>query len=125
MIQKTVLLRKTFKASGAIPEGSLVKFVTDDDTVVICTGATDKIVGVASHVAADGERIEVDLVGVTYVVLGGSVARGDDVTADANGAGVALSAAATIKSSVGRAMASGAAADLCPVLVNLWSAVTA
>lgn len=125
MLQKNVTLRKSFVAGGVIPEGAIVMFGADDDTVVVGTAATDLLIGVASHTAASGERVEIDLAGITYVKLGGNVVRGNDITSGAGGVGVALSAAATIKSSVGRAMASGAANDLCPVMLGLWSAVTA
>ncbi|MCO6436540.1 MAG: DUF2190 family protein [Phycisphaerae bacterium] len=125
MLQKNVMLRRSFVAGGAIAEGAIVKFGSDDDSVVVATAATDLLIGVASHDAASGERVEVDLVGITYVKLGGNVTRGNDITATTAGAGIALAAAATIKSSVGKAMASGSSGDLCPVMLGLWSAVTA
>ncbi len=125
MIQQTNTLSKSFTAGGAITKNAIVMFGADDNTVVVATAATDKLLGVALAAAASGERVEVQLQGVAEVALGGTVARGDDVTSGAAGVGVALAAAITIKSSVGRAMASGVSGDIIPVALSVWSAVTA
>lgn len=125
MIQQHTLLSKSFLAGGTITKGAIVMFGSDDNTVVVGTAATDLLIGVALHNALSGERIEVQLMGVAEIKLGGTVARGGDVTSGAAGVGVALSAAATIKSSIGKAMASGVTGDIIPVQLGAWSAVTA
>ena len=125
MIQDSISLSKNFAAGGTITKGAIVMFGSDDDTVVVATGATDRPIGVALAAAASGERVDIQVAGVAEVKLGGTVARGGDVTSGAAGVGVDLSAAATIKSSIGRAMASGVTGDIIPVAINVWSAVTA
>lgn len=125
MIQQTEGMIKAFVAGGTITKNSILMFGADDDTLVVGTAATDKLVGVAMHDALVTERVEVMLDGVAEIKLGGTVTRGDDVTSGAAGVGVSLSAAATIKSSIGKAMASGVTGDIIPVLLGPWSAVTA
>jgi len=125
MIQLSNTLSKSFLAGGTITKGAIVMFGSDDNTVVVATAATDLLIGVALADAVSGARVEVQLAGVAEIKLGGTVTRGNDVTSGAAGVGVALSAAATIKSSVGTAMASGVTGDIIPVLISLWSAVTA
>ncbi|MEK6798023.1 MAG: capsid cement protein [Planctomycetota bacterium] len=125
MIQQTNTLSKSFTAGGAITKNAIVMFGADDNTVVVATAATDKLLGVALAAAASGERVEVQLQGVAEVALGGTVARGADVPSGAAGVGGALAAAIPIKSSVGRAMASGVSGDIIPVALSVWSAVTA
>jgi len=122
---KTDGLIKSFLAGGAITKGAIVMFGSDDDSVVVGTAATDFPIGVAMHDADSGARVEVQMSGIAEVKSGGNITRGNDVTSGAAGVGVALSAAATIKSSIGRALASAASGDLFPVLINIWSAVTA
>lgn len=125
MIQKNQTLAHSFLAGGTITKGAIVKFDSDDDTVIVATAATDKLEGVALAAAASGERVEVQLAGIAEVELGGTVARGGDVTSGAAGVGVALAAAATIKACIGRAMASGVTGDFIPVQISKWAAVTA
>jgi len=125
MIQATILQTKNFIAGAAIDKNKIVMFGSDDDSVIHATAATDRPVGVSLAAAASGARVDVALQGVAEVKLGGTIARGGDVTSGAAGVGVDLVAAATIKSSIGRAMAGGDSGDIIPVNLNLWSAVTA
>lgn len=125
MIQRTDGIRKNFAAGGAITANSLLKFGSDDNTLVLAAAATDPIVAVSVEAAASGAKFDPQLTGIAEVKLGGTVTRGDDVTSDASGLGVSLSAAATIKCSVGRAMASGVVGDIIPVAIHVWSATTA
>lgn len=125
MIQRIVTLTHSFLAGGTVTDAAIVMFDSDDDTVIVGTAATDLLIGVALAAAASGARVEVQLAGIAFVKLGGTVARGEDVTSGAAGAGVKLTAAATIKSSIGKAMASGVSGDIIPVELAKWSAVTA
>lgn len=119
------ILTKNFKAGGPIAKFALVKFDSAEDTVIAATAATDKIIGVAQEAASSGGRVDVRLMGLSNVVLGGTVARGAAVTATTAGAAVDLAAAATIKNAVGRAMGSGVSGDIITVLVLPFEAVTA
>lgn len=118
-------LTKSFTAGGTIAKHSIVKFDADDDTVIVGAAATDKLIGVALEAATVGLRVEVQLAGIGEVVLGGTVARGAAVTSGAAGVGVDLAAAATIKTAIGRALASGVTGDVIPVLIGPFEAVTA
>ena len=69
MIQQTNTLSKSFTAGGAITKNAIVMFGADDNTVVVATAATDKLLGVALAAAASGERVEVQLQGVAEVAL--------------------------------------------------------
>jgi hypothetical protein len=87
-------ITRTFVAGGDISGRTFVKF-SADDTVVKATAATDAIIGVTERLdVASGERVDVVLSGIAEVVAGGSITRGTDVTADANGKAVACAPAA-------------------------------
>lgn len=125
MVQATITLSKSLLAGGAITKNAIVMFGADDNTVVVGTAATDLLIGVALADAASGARVEVQMGGIAEVKLGGTVTRGGDITSGAAGVGVALSAAVTIKSSVGKALASGVSGDVIPVMLGTWAATTA
>ncbi len=60
------------------------------------------------------------LLGISRVKAGGNITRGDLLTSDANGKAVAIGAVAgTNYNSIGRALASGVADDIIPVLLSL------
>lgn len=111
---------KTFKASGAIAHRRFVKF-TADGVVAQCSAATDAINGVTDHPggAADGERVDVVLFGITDVDYGGTVAIGANVTSDANGKAVAAAPAAGVNNKIGgRALAGAVSGDYAATLIN-------
>lgn len=119
------LLTKAFIAGAAIVKNTIVKFDAAEDTVIAAAAATDQLLGVALHAAAAGERVDVQLLGIAEIKAGGAITRGDFVTSDAAAEGVALSAAATIKSGIGMALATAADGDIIPVLLSQFEAVTA
>jgi hypothetical protein len=119
------LLTKSFTAGGTITANQIVKFDSADDTVVASAGATDLSIGVSKAAAASGERVEAHLLGLVEVQAGGTITRGDYVVSDANGHAVALSAAATIKTAIGRAMQSAVDDDIFTILLTHFEAVTA
>ncbi len=120
------VLTKSFTAGAAIAKNTIVKFDSSDDKVIVATGATDLPIGVALEAAAaDGDRIDVCLMGIAEVKAAGAITRGDYVVTAAGGEAVALSAAATLKKAAGRAMAGVADNDIFPMLVTHFEAVTA
>jgi len=119
------LLSKTFVAGGAIVKNTIVKFGAADDTVVAAAAATDQLMGVALNNAALGDRVDVQMMGIAEIKAGGVITRGDYVTSDASAEGVSLSAAATIKSSIGMALRTAADGDIIPVMLAQFEAVTA
>lgn len=109
---------KSFVAGGAITGKRIVKVGAADDAVLQATASTEALLGVAYEDAASGARVEVDLLGLSTVKLGGTVARGDLLTSDANGKAVAIGAVGgTNYNSIGRAMASGVVDDEIEVML--------
>lgn len=121
MIGQTSGIEKSVKCTAAIATAFLIaKFGADDDTLSQATASTESLVGIFQHTtSAVGEEVRVMLDGISRVKLGGTVARGDRLTSDANGKAVAIGVVAgTNYNSIGTALASGVADDIIPVLLN-------
>lgn len=121
MIGQTSGLEKSVKCTAAIATAYLIaKFGADDDTLSQATASTEEFVGVFQHTTSNaGDEVRVMLTGITRVVLGGAVTRGNYITADANGKAVAAAPGAGVNAYVvGQAMASGVAGDIIPVLLK-------
>ena len=114
------ILIKTFVAGAAINPNSLVKFGSDDNTVVPAAAATDAIIGVVNNVgAASGDRVDVIMIGAAEVEYGGNVTRGDLLTSDANGNAITAAPVAGANARlVGVAMVSGVSGDIGSVMVK-------
>lgn len=116
-------LTKSYVAGAAINPFRIVKAGANDYEVLQAAGAaaTEKIVGVTTEIdASSGERVDVIHEGIADVKLGGTVARGDPITSDATGQGVAAApAAGTNNRIVGYAVISGVSGDIIPVIVSL------
>lgn len=120
---KTPVLTKNFLAGGTINPYRIVKFGSDDNTVILAAAATDSLLGVvdipAQSSASSGERVDVVLTGVTEVEYGGTVTRGQELTSDANGRAVAASPAAGVNNRIiGIALKSGVVGDIGSVLLS-------
>lgn len=91
----------------------------DDDTFSVASASTNPLVGVfQSSTANAGDSVEVMVTGISNVVLDGNVTRGNYVTSDANGKGVAAAPAAGSNSNyIGIALESGVAGDIIAVLL--------
>lgn len=111
---------ETFDAGGTIAPFRMVKHGADDDSVVQAAAVSDKILGVSNLLGADsGDRPDVITFGHAQIELGGTVGRGDELTADANGKGVNSAPSAGVNNWIlGRARVSGVAGDIIPVFVN-------
>jgi hypothetical protein len=115
---------KTYKA-GADFTAKLWRIVKQsaDDTVVLASAATDKVVGVIANKAKSGELVEVIRFngGVTFkVVLGtGGATRGAFLVADANAAAVIATQQTAGQQPtsmiIGRALQAGSAGDIIEV----------
>ncbi len=109
-------IEKPLVVTSAVVKNQLAAFSTGDDKAKKATDKTKAVIGVFMADAASGERVNVMLTGVAEVKLGAAVTRGDMITCDANGEGVAP--AATGDYAVGIAVASGADGDIIPVLLS-------
>lgn len=113
-------LEKSVNCTAALATAFLVaKFGADDNTLSQATASTEDLVGVFQHTTtAAGQEVRVMLSGISRVKLGGTVTRGGLLTSDANGKAVAIGAVAgTNYAVIGRAMASGVADDIIPILI--------
>jgi len=116
-----ILLSKSFQAAAAIAAFTLVKHAAADDQVQAAASGTDLVIGATQDVApALGERVDISLVGITYVTAGAAVARGSRLMSDASGRViVAAAAAGSNVNTVGTALeAATAAGDIIRVQLN-------
>ncbi len=137
MIGQTSGIEKSVKCGAPITTAfTIAKFDADDDTMVVATSSSDELIGIFQHTtSAAGEEVRIMLTGISRLKLGGTVTRGQLITSDANGQGVAATqhthtenTAATYTQNattqsasavrvIGKALASGVAGDIIPVLL--------
>lgn len=105
-------LTKSLEATVAIPKRRLVRFGAADGAGVLAVNATTYIRGVSADIDTDiGERVSVFMSGnVADVEYGGTVARGDALTADAQGRAITTTTAGNFI--VGYAEVSGVVGDI-------------
>lgn len=113
-------LIKSFVSETAVAAYRIVKFGSDDNSVVQATAVTEGLVGVCGQVAGDaGKRVDIILTEAAEVEYGGNVTRGDWLTADSSGRAVAAAPAAGVNNNViGRALVSGVAGDIGTALLS-------
>jgi hypothetical protein len=119
MIGQTSGIEKSVKAGAAVSAYTIAKFGPDDDTMLPAGANTDLLVGVFQHDALSGAEARIMLYGISKLKLGaGGITRGNPLTSDASGLGIALSGSAgTNVQAIGIAMASGGAGDVIPALI--------
>jgi hypothetical protein len=112
-------LIKSYLAGAAIRARRFAVPGSTDTAMIEATSATTLIMGVFEKVdGAEGDIVDVVHSGMTEIVLGGTVTRGQPVTSDANGAAVAAAPAAGANARIGGfVQASGVAGDIVPMLV--------
>jgi hypothetical protein len=102
----------TYVPGGAITQYRFVK-ISADNTVVQCTGVTDKPIGVAQEPATGAGApggIKVVSVGITKLEGDSDLAADDSIGTSADGQAAAYTAADTTKHIVGRVVIGNAAA---------------
>lgn len=117
----TTGLTKPYTAGAAVAKNRIVKFGAGDGVVVQSAAAGDQHIGVSTDVAsASGERCDVFMAGnIAEVLFGGTIARGQPVTADATGSAVAAAPGAGANAyCVGFAEVSGIAGDIGTVIIQ-------
>ena len=114
-------LTKTFTADENLIAYGIVKMGAEDYGVGQADAATDILLGVTTEIAANsGDPTDVVLQGIAFVKLGGSVTRGDWITAASGGVGVTAAPAATATAGViGKALQSGSSGDVIEVFLSL------
>lgn len=116
---------KSFLGSVAIAAYTIVKFGAADDTVSPSAAATDLHLGIANELGlsatdvTNGSMVDITIDGIAELKLGGVVTRGQKLTSDASGQGVAAApAAGSNVQIIAVALRSGVAGDVIPVLVE-------
>ncbi|WP_019024061.1 MULTISPECIES: capsid cement protein [unclassified Thioalkalivibrio] len=114
---KNELYIKNFDAASEVQPHRLVVFGDSDTKAAQATDGSAAFIGVSDSLgAADaGEPMDVVMAGAAEVELGGTVTRGDRLTADAQGRAVKASAGDHI---VGIAMMAGDAGDHGSVMID-------
>lgn len=110
-------LFKTKTAGGAIAAYRIVALTTTDNQVVQAAAATAALCGVTQQLGADaaGDPVDIAKGGLPEVTLGGIVAAGDPLTADAEGKAIkAAPAAGSNVRIIGFAEVAGIAGDRIP-----------
>lgn len=113
-------LVKSFIAGGVIADKRFVKFGANDGEVLQAAAATDLIIGVSLQPGGvvQGDRVDVVMGGIAEVDCAGVIARGGEMTSDANGKALAPAPAGGTNNRIGgMAMATYAANDVGEVLV--------
>lgn len=107
-----------YLSDGAIGKYRIVKFGSADANVALAVDGASPIRGITGDlgVVEAGKRIDVYTDKTQRVYYGGTVAAGDRLTADANGAAIATTTAGA--HIVGRAAVSGVAGDIGTAEIN-------
>lgn len=97
-------------AEGAVGRYRIIKAGAGVKSCVLAAAATDKLLGTSDELAhVTGEQVDLAVGPVPFVVLGGTVAQGDALTSDANGAAIATTT--TGNRIIGFAEVAGVAGD--------------
>lgn len=113
-------LIKSFVAEAAVNPFRIVALGATDGAVLQGAAATDLLIGVSGSIgqATVGGRIDIVLDDIADVEYGGTVTRGQKLTADANGKAVVAAPATGVNNEIiGRAMVSGVVGDIGQVLI--------
>ncbi len=115
----TPTLIKNFTAGAAVGANLIVKLGAADGAVLQATASTETLIGISTEIAtSSGDRCDVIMAGIAYVIAGGSITRGALVTADSDGKAVAIgSTAGTNYGVIGIALVSASAGDIFPVII--------
>lgn len=137
MIAQTSGIEKSIKCSAAIGTAyTIAKFGADDNTASVAAAASDCLIGIFQHTTDNaGESARIMMSGISRIVLGGTVTRGDRLTSDSAGKAVtatrhthientagtytqnATTQSGSAVNTIGLALASGVSGDIIPVLL--------
>lgn len=83
-------LTTAFRAGGAITKRRILTDGASDGAAIQATGATARLLGVSTDIdTASGAIVDAIRTGLASVEYGGTVARGNPLTADASGRAIA------------------------------------
>lgn len=99
----------SFVAGGTIVQHTFVK-LSANNTVVACSGTTDKPIGVAQDGASSGEAVKVCIAGITKIEGDADLAAGNAIGTSADAQAAAYSVTDTTKYIVGTVLIDNGAA---------------
>lgn len=107
------------RASGAIAARRILIFGASDGLAAQAAASTARLIGVSTDIpASDGQSVDVIRTSLAPVEYGGNVARGDALTADAQGRAVAVALPVGATTYViGYAEVSGVSGDIGSVFI--------
>jgi hypothetical protein len=117
----TPVLRKSLKAGATVNPSRFVIAGAADNYVIQAVNGAVAILGVSvEHITAAAESVmDITMLGIEFIELGGTVARGSYVTADSVGRAVAANIVPGTELHVGgRTMVSGVVGDIVPIIVD-------
>lgn len=116
-------LTKTYVAGEAVTKRRIAAFGSADGKAILAASAAVAMFGVFADLdAAAAARVDVHEAGIVEIELGGTVSRGDPITAKSDGTGKGVKAEYDGSGKVyvvGRAMVSGVSGDIIPVKIAL------
>lgn len=115
-----MLYARTFIAEGAITVNRLVRFSpTVEGQVVQSAAVTDRIAGVyvGPGNAANGDTVQVCMLGECNLEVSGAVGRGSALTTNASGQGVTAAPAAGTNNKIAAVALIAGSSNTIPVLV--------
>lgn len=116
------VLIRSFPCSADVAGNRIVKFSDVNASMKVAAGAaaTDPLIGISDAMGGlNGGLVDVTLLGTANLKLGGTVAAGDPITSDANGAGVKLiGASGASRRVIAWAQEPGVSGDVIEVLVE-------
>ena len=114
------ILTKTFKAEGAILPFRIVKMGAADGGVIAAVDGAAPCLGISGPMTyANGDRVDVMVSGIGKLKAGGSITRGDYVTASTAGVGLAAAPGVGVNNDViGEAMVSCVVNDVFDVRIR-------
>lgn len=106
------LFNKSFTPGAAVAAYRICKHGAADNEAIQAAAATDESLGVSNHLGAAATDTTVDLVmaGIAEIEYGGTVTRGANLTADADGKAVVATAEGS--RIIGKAMVAGVTGDI-------------
>jgi carbamoylphosphate synthase large subunit len=116
---------KITAVAGADLSSSQYKFVkmSADNTVVLCSAATDKPIGVLQNDPKSGQEAEILISGGTKVNAGATLTAGSVIGTSATGTAVALTVGTdTTKYVVGTVVAGGASGEIITAVISASNA---
>ena len=91
-------------------------------TVDVCSGVTDKPIGILQNSPASGQQAEICIFGITKVVSDGTTAAGNLIGTSADGQAAVYTSSDTTKFICGQAIEAGAAGEVVTMFLNITNA---